>query len=85
MDRDEFTRLAAELRPRLHRYCARMVGSAFEGEDVVQETLAHAMEALPRMGNMAEKIENPEGWLLTHRAQCGARSVTPAQAKPDRG
>jgi RNA polymerase sigma-70 factor, ECF subfamily len=60
LDRDEFTRLAAELRPRLHRYCARMVGSAFEGEDVVQEALAHAMEALP----MAGKIENPEGWLL---------------------
>jgi RNA polymerase sigma-70 factor, ECF subfamily len=60
LDRDEFTRLAAELRPRLHRYCARMVGSAFEGEDVVQEALTHAMEALP----MAGKIENPEGWLL---------------------
>lgn len=60
MDRDEFTRLAAELRPRLHRYCARMVGSAFEGEDVVQEALAHAMEALA----MAGKIENPEAWLL---------------------
>jgi RNA polymerase sigma-70 factor (ECF subfamily) len=60
LDRDEFTRLAADLRPRLHRYCARMVGSAFEGEDVVQEALAHAMEALP----MAGKIENPEGWLL---------------------
>jgi RNA polymerase sigma-70 factor (ECF subfamily) len=64
LDRDEFTRLAAELRPRLHRYCARMVGSAFEGEDVVQEALAHAMEALSRMEKMPGKIENPEGWLL---------------------
>jgi RNA polymerase sigma-70 factor, ECF subfamily len=64
LDHDEFTRLAAELRPRLHRYCARMVGSAFEGEDVVQDALAHAMEALPRMENMAGKIDNPEGWLL---------------------
>ena len=60
MDRDDFARLAAELRPRLHRYCARMVGSAFEGEDIVQDALAQAMEALP----MAGKIENPEAWLL---------------------
>ncbi len=60
MDNDDFARLAADFRPRLHRYCARMVGSAFEGEDVVQDALTHAMEALP----MAGKIENPEGWLL---------------------
>ncbi|HZC58072.1 MAG TPA: sigma-70 family RNA polymerase sigma factor [Xanthobacteraceae bacterium] len=60
LDRNNFARLAVELRPRLHRYCARMVGSAFDGEDVVQDALAHAMEALP----MAGKIENPEGWLL---------------------
>ncbi len=60
LDRDDFARLAADMRPRLHRYCARMVGSAFEGEDVVQDALAHAMEALP----MAGQIENPEGWLL---------------------
>jgi len=60
LNHDDFARLAANLRPRLHRYCARMVGSAFEGEDVVQDALAHAMEALP----MAGKIENPEGWLL---------------------
>ena len=28
--------MLAELRPRLHRYCARMTGSAVDGEDVVQ-------------------------------------------------
>jgi RNA polymerase sigma-70 factor (ECF subfamily) len=28
------------LRPRLHRYAARMMGSAFEGEDVVQDAMA---------------------------------------------
>ena len=60
MNRDDFTQLTAAFRPRLHRYCARMVGSAFDGEDVVQDTLARAMEALPVAGN----IENPEGWLL---------------------
>ena len=28
----EFERLLAELRPRLHRYCARMTGSVIDGE-----------------------------------------------------
>jgi RNA polymerase sigma-70 factor (ECF subfamily) len=28
------------LRPRLHRYAARMMGSAFDGEDVVQDAMA---------------------------------------------
>ena len=57
---EAFDRLLASQRPRLHRYCARMVGSAFEGEDVVQEALAKAAEALPGAGF----IERPERWLL---------------------
>src|SRR5439155_11446891 len=32
----------AEVRPELHRYCARMTGSIADGEDVVQDTLARA-------------------------------------------
>ena len=35
-DRDAFDRLLGELRPKLHRYCARMTGSVIDGEDVVQ-------------------------------------------------
>ena len=31
--------LAGELRPELHRYCARLMGSVIDGEDVVQDTL----------------------------------------------
>jgi RNA polymerase sigma-70 factor (ECF subfamily) len=38
--RKEFLALVATLRPDLHRYCSRMVGSVIDGEDVVQETLA---------------------------------------------
>jgi RNA polymerase sigma factor (sigma-70 family) len=38
--RRDFLALVAELRPDLHRYCARMVGSVIDGEDVVQDTLA---------------------------------------------
>jgi RNA polymerase sigma-70 factor (ECF subfamily) len=41
-NREDFDQLVAQMRPRLHRYCARMVGSAFDGEDVVQDALAKA-------------------------------------------
>ncbi|MDB5433937.1 MAG: polymerase sigma factor, sigma-70 family [Phenylobacterium sp.] len=60
------SRLMGELRPGLHRYCARMVGSAFEGEDVVQEALAKAIEAWPAAG----VVERPESWLyrIAHNA-----------------
>ncbi|QCP54862.1 sigma-70 family RNA polymerase sigma factor [Trinickia violacea] len=50
----------ADLRPRLHRYCTRMVGSAFDGEDVVQDALASAIQAFPAAG----EIQHPESWLL---------------------
>lgn len=40
-----FESLLADMRPRLHRYCARMVGSAINGEDLVQEVLARAVSA----------------------------------------
>jgi RNA polymerase sigma factor (sigma-70 family) len=36
----------AELRPELHRYAARLMGSIVDGEDVVQDTLAKAYYAL---------------------------------------
>lgn len=59
-------RLLGELRPKLHRYCARMTGSVFDGEDVVQEVIAKALEAAPNI----QAISNPEGWLfrIAHNA-----------------
>ena len=70
LEPEAFGRLMAELRPRLHRYCARMVGSAFDGEDVVQEALAKAAEAFPAAG----RIERPESWLfrIAHNAALDA-------------
>lgn len=64
--RERFDRLLGELRPKLHRYCARMTGSVIDGEDVVQEALVKAIEAIPG----AEAIVNPEGWLfrIAHNA-----------------
>jgi RNA polymerase sigma-70 factor, ECF subfamily len=44
-----FVDLVAQVRPELFRYCSRMTGSVFNGEDIVQETLAKAFEALPRL------------------------------------
>jgi RNA polymerase sigma factor (sigma-70 family) len=38
--------LADEMRPELHRYCARLMGSVIDGEDVVQDTFTRAFAAL---------------------------------------
>jgi RNA polymerase sigma-70 factor, ECF subfamily len=52
--------LLAGMRPKLHRYCARMVGSVIDGEDVLQDALIKAMEALQSV----TPVVNPEGWLF---------------------
>ena len=49
--RERFLVLVATLRPELHRYCARMTGSVFDGEDVVQDALAKAYFALGQMAD----------------------------------
>jgi len=56
----------AALRPKLHRYCARMVGSAIDAEDVVQDALAKAIAAL----QAEPAIAHVEGWLfrIAHNA-----------------
>jgi RNA polymerase sigma-70 factor, ECF subfamily len=41
-----FLATVEELRPSLHRYCARMTGSVADGEDVVQDALFHAYRRL---------------------------------------
>ena len=40
--RKRFLSLVEDIRPDLHRYCARMVGSVMDGEDIVQDALARA-------------------------------------------
>ena len=62
----DLDRLLSAMRPRLHRYCARMVGSVIDGEDVLQDALIKAMEALGAAG----PVGNPEGWLfrIAHNA-----------------
>ncbi|MGX7873480.1 sigma-70 family RNA polymerase sigma factor [Mesorhizobium sp. ORM6] len=84
--REPFERLFGELRPKLHRYCARMTGSVIDGEDVLQEALAKAFEALPSAGLIA----NPEGWLfrIAHNSALDflrrrSREKTAADEDPD--
>ncbi|WP_322403651.1 sigma-70 family RNA polymerase sigma factor [Massilia luteola] len=48
------------LRPRLHRYCTRMVASVLDAEDIVQDALVRALES-PAPDR---PIDNPEGWLF---------------------
>lgn len=64
--RAAFDRLLGVLRPKLHRYCARMTGSVIDGEDVVQDALIKAIEAFPT----TRAIGNQEAWLfrIAHNA-----------------
>lgn len=63
--RKRFLDLVADIRPELHRYCARMTGSVSDGEDIVQETLARAYYALPEI----ESLPPLRSWLfqIAHR------------------
>ena len=56
----DIERLLVAMRPKLHRYCARMTGSVIDGEDVLQDALIKAVEARAAAG----AIGNPEGWLF---------------------
>jgi RNA polymerase sigma-70 factor, ECF subfamily len=86
--RDRFMELVDEVRPELHRYCARMTGSVFDGEDVVQETLAKAYYAL---GQMLEP-PNLRPWLfrIAHNTAMDflkryeRKNVEPVRDLPDR-
>jgi RNA polymerase sigma-70 factor (ECF subfamily) len=46
-----FLETVSHLRSRMHRYCARMTGSAMDGEDVMQEALFEAYQKLEQFDN----------------------------------
>ena len=66
VSREALDRLLGDMRPKLHRYCARMTGSVVDGEDVVQEALVKAIEAHAD----APPTDNPQGWVfrIAHNA-----------------
>jgi RNA polymerase sigma-70 factor (ECF subfamily) len=47
----------AALRPKLHRYCARMVGSVIDGEDVLQDALIKAVEAFAAARAFSSEVD----------------------------
>src|SRR3954452_3034059 len=65
-DRSQVEAQLVDLRPALHRYAARMVGSVLDGEDVVQEAIARAVSALDR----APPESDVAAWLfrIAHNA-----------------
>ena len=60
IDQSEFAALVGDLRPELHRYCARLTGSVIDGEDVVQDSLASAFVALKTL----EQAPSMRAWLF---------------------
>ncbi|WP_225771110.1 sigma-70 family RNA polymerase sigma factor [Inquilinus sp. Marseille-Q2685] len=73
--------LAGELRPELHRYCARLMGSVIDGEDVVQDAFARALVALDDL----QEVPPLRAWLFRiahNRALDLLRSRTIRAAEP---
>jgi len=64
--RKRFLELVADVRPQLHRYCARMAGSISDGEDIVQEALARAYFSLPEH----EEMPPLRPWLFRIAHNC---------------
>lgn len=79
--RTELIALAEELRPELHRYCSRLMGSVIDGEDVVQDTLTKALVASDELQDMPMR----RAWLFRvahNRALDLLRSRTVRAAEP---
>ena len=79
--RTELLALTGEMRGELHRYCARLMGSVIDGEDVVQDALARALAALGEI----EEMPQLRPWLFKiahNRALDLLRSRSVRKAEP---
>ena len=62
---EDFEAVIRDIRPKLHRYCARMTGSVIDGEDVLQITLIKAFETLTNdKQSKQSQVQNIEAWLF---------------------
>jgi RNA polymerase sigma-70 factor (ECF subfamily) len=88
-----FLETITELRPSLHRYCARMSGSTMDGEDVAQEALFEAYRKLDQF----DETRPLKPWLfrIAHnrcidflrkrkvRTEAEQAAITPEVIEPD--
>ncbi|MFS8113046.1 sigma-70 family RNA polymerase sigma factor [Rhizobium jaguaris] len=90
VDQESFLAMVSEIRPELHRYCARLTGSAIDGEDVVQEAIVKAYQTLETL----KAKDSLRGWLfriahnraldlLRSRALRAAEPLEAASEMPD--
>lgn len=73
-DDGAFTRLVAPLRKELHAHCYRMLGSAYDADDALQDALVRAWRGLPRFEGRsvvtdpqtgAHPLRSLRSWLYT--------------------
>jgi RNA polymerase sigma factor (sigma-70 family) len=69
--RETFASLIETVRPELLRYCARMMGSTIDGEDVVQEALARAFYDLARLRELGAL----RPWLFRIAHNCATNAL----------
>jgi len=58
---DQYVDFVAPFRPDLHRYCRRLTGNVWDGEDLVQDTLSKVFTIL---GKRHAQVLNPRAYLI---------------------
>jgi RNA polymerase sigma factor (sigma-70 family) len=77
--RETFSSLVESIRPQLLRYCARMMGSTIDGEDVVQEALARAFYDLARL----RELSALRAWLFRIAHNCAMNALVARGRRED--
>src|SRR5882672_5830228 len=71
-----FLETISTLRPRMHRYCARMTGSVMDGEDVVQEALIEAYRKMDQFDDSRPL----KPWLFRIACASSKRPLAPPRS-----